>query len=158
MVPMEAGILVLIAVLRCGRGAETQARPQSAHLHFWEGSLQRWPANNGRLFRRLFAHTAGCFCVAFRFPSSGEPTHCFVLADSISGYFGDTLSVLRETLYEHPAYLRLFGSFSLISHQPLLLLGYRIMHRKLVIFPASLFPVRLRDGVCDSFLNLYTPL
>lgn len=65
---------------------------------------------------------------------------------------------MRKALYKHPAYLRLYGSFRLISHQPLLLVGYHIMHRKLVIFPASLFCVRLRDTVCDSFLNLYTPL
>lgn len=141
-----------------GEATESQTGPQSAHLHFWEGSSNAGlPVNNGRPFGGLFARTAGCFSVAFRFPNSGEPTHCFVLADSISGYFGDTLSLVRKTLYTHPAYLRLFSSFSLISHQPLLLAGYRIIHRKLVIFPASLFPVSLGDGVCDSFLNPYTP-
>lgn len=85
------------------------------------------------------------------------PTRCFVSAASTSAYFGDTLSLVRKTLYKHPAYLRLYGSFSLISHQPPLLAGYHIIHRKLVISPASLFGFGPRDNVCDSLCKPLQP-
>lgn len=156
--PGTVRILVLSAVLWSWRGGESQTRPQSAHLHFWEGSSNAGLPTMAGSLGGLFASTAGCFCVALRLYNCGEPTHCFVLADSIPGYFGDTLSLVRKTLYKHPAYLGLYGSFSLISHQPLLLVGHHTIHWTLVIFPASLFRVRLRDNVCDSFLTLYTPL
>lgn len=139
-------ILVSVAVRLAKRGDPDRAPICSSALlrRFW-----RCCSNNGEPFGG--AHTATCcFYDALSFRSN-EPTCCFVLADSISGYFGDTLSLVRKTLYKHPAYLSLYSSFRLISHQPLLLVGYHIIHRKLVIFPASLFRAGLRDNVCDSF-------
>ena len=92
--------------------------------------------------------------------NSGEPTHCFVLAGLISGFcptfFWDTLSLLRKTLYKHPAYLFLYCSlvtYLLSGPAPR---GDSTIHRKLVILQASssldgVFEENQRNQ--DIFLN-----
>lgn len=106
--------------------------------------------NNGRCCTCLSAlHAAS---VLFRQIScnNSEPTHCFVLAGFISGYCStswDTLSLMRKTLYKHPAYLCLYCSFSDLSLIRRCSLWDITLHRKLAIFQAS--------SSLDSFLFFF---
>lgn len=91
----------------------------------------------------LHPHTLFLCCFA-RYPATKASSHCVLSRlGFISGYcptfffffFGDTLSLMRKTLYKHPPYLFLYRSFSDLSLIRCCFLQDITLRRKLVIFP-----------------------
>lgn len=104
---------------------------------FWQcWSFQQWLMCCTCLY-----HYVPILCCFVRYPPTKVSPHAVLswqaLYQVIAPLFWDTLSLMRKTLYKHPAYLCLFCSFSDLSLIRYCSLWDIAIRRKLVIFQAS---------------------